>query len=66
MTCVNQECLRVDIPQRKNNVDTTSSSMFYVCNTECTTYGGPVFKTEAACYQGIKNVGLPYLKTKVS
>jgi len=33
-------------------------------NTECTTYGGPVFKTEAICYKQIKIVGLPYLKRK--
>ena len=33
-------------------------------NTECTTYGGPVFKTEAICYEQIKIVGLPYLKQK--
>ena len=33
-------------------------------NTECTTYGGPVFKTEAICYEQIKIVGLPYLKRK--
>ena len=29
--------------------------------TDCKTYGGPVFKEEAACFAGIKNVGLPYL-----
>ena len=33
-------------------------------NTECTTYGGPVFKTEAVCYEQMKTVGLPYLKRK--
>lgn len=34
--------------------------------TECATYGGPIFKTEAACYQGMEDVGLPYLRQKVS
>ncbi len=33
-------------------------------STECTTYGGPVFKTEAVCYEQIQSVGLPYLKQK--
>ena len=33
-------------------------------STECTTYGGPVFKTEAICYKQIQSVGLPYLKQK--
>ena len=32
--------------------------------TECATYGGPIFKTEAACYQGMEDVGLPYLRQK--
>ena len=33
-------------------------------STECTTFGGPVFKTEAVCYQQLQTVGLPYLKQK--
>ena len=33
-------------------------------STECTTYGGPVFKTEAICYEQIQTIGLPYLKHK--
>jgi len=33
-------------------------------STECTTYGGPVFKTEAICYEQIQTIGLPYLKQK--
>ena len=33
-------------------------------STECTTYGGPAFKTEAICYEQIKTIGLPYLKHK--
>ena len=27
-------------------------------------FGGPVFKTEAICYEQIQTVGLPYLKQK--
>ena len=33
-------------------------------STECTTFGGPVFKTEAICYEQLQTVGLPYLKQK--
>jgi hypothetical protein len=33
-------------------------------SAECTTYGGPVFKTEAICYEQIHTIGLPYLKYK--
>ena len=33
-------------------------------STECTTFGGPVFKTEEICYQQLQTVGLPYLRQK--
>ena len=33
-------------------------------STECTTFGGPVFKTEAICYEQLQTVGLPYLRQK--
>ena len=33
-------------------------------STECTTFGGPAFKTEAICYEQLQTVGLPYLKQK--
>ena len=33
-------------------------------STECTTFGGPAFKTEEICYQQLQTVGLPYLRQK--
>jgi len=32
--------------------------------SECTTYGGPLFKTEEICQEQINIVGLPFLKEK--
>tara|TARA_R110002020_G_scaffold282304_1_gene498034 strand:- start:373 stop:579 length:207 start_codon:yes stop_codon:yes gene_type:complete len=31
---------------------------------QCATYGGPAFETEASCYLGMQQIGIPYLKEK--
>tara|TARA_R100001369_G_scaffold72973_1_gene101391 strand:+ start:18 stop:260 length:243 start_codon:yes stop_codon:yes gene_type:complete len=41
--------------------------LFLLCTvsfSDCTTYGGPIFETEAMCYKQIQTIGLPYLKNK--